>query len=276
MKIIINKQSVNYKVSGSGRDVIILHGWGGKIGSVAPIHSFLERNFRTYSIDLPGFGESYPPPKPWSSNNYADLVKEFIELQKINNPIVLGHSFGGKIALQLALKTKLHKLILVDSAGIPSKKGLNYFVKVYFVKIVKLLQKQPFFRRRLSEFSDDLKSKFGSADYKNSSGVMRQTLVKVVNEDLRDIMRKVIIPTLLIWGEKDTATPLSNGKMMEKLIPKSGLVIFKNAGHFSYLDNLFEFLTVVNHFLKSDIAKYLGGDKNCVEKLRKNIYIAVH
>ena len=100
-----------------------------------------------------------------------------------------------------------------------------------------------------------ISKRIGSKDYQNVSGVMRKTFVRIVNEDLKNLLPKIKPPTLLIWGENDQATPVSNGKLMERLIPDSGLVILRNAGHFSYLENLDEFLLITENFLKDDIKR---------------------
>ena len=95
--------------------------------------------------------------------------------------------------------------------------------------------------------------KFGSSDYKNSPEVLRKTMSIILNEDQKYLMPNIKVPTLLIWGEKDTATPIEDAKTMEKLIPDSGLVSYKGRGHYSYLEELGNFLTVLDEFLKNDI-----------------------
>jgi pimeloyl-ACP methyl ester carboxylesterase len=253
--ITINNLKINYHVSGKGHDVLLLHGWGAKIQSFEPVHQHLEKYFRVYSIDLPGFGDSEPPPIPWGTEDYTELVQQFIQHLHINNPILMGHSFGGRIAIRLALREKIHKLILVDSAGLKPKRKLDYYLKVYSYKLLKKMASLPILKLYLKNTLNNFQNKAGSKDYQNASGIMKATFVKVVNEDLKDLLRQIQISTLLMWGENDTATPVSDGQMMEKLIPDAGLVVLKNAGHFSYLDKLNEFILIINNFLKDDMNK---------------------
>ena len=100
-----------------------------------------------------------------------------------------------------------------------------------------------------------LYKKFGSQDYKDSEGIMRQTMVKVINDDLSHLLPLIKAPSLLIWGENDQDTPVYMGQEMEKAIPDSGLVIIKGAGHYSYLDNYDQFRAVIKVFLKDDLGE---------------------
>lgn len=252
MFIDINGLKINYEVAGTGNNVVLLHGWGANIKSFEPVHQNLQQWFTTYSIDLPGFGKSDQPPCPWGVKEYAAAIDNFFSTLNINQPIIIGHSFGGRIAIYLAAQNNVQKMILVDSAGIKPKRSLKYFLKVYTYKAFKNLLKLPGLNRNKDELLNNLKKKFGSADYQNVSGVMQQTLIKVVNEDLRHLMPQIKASTLLIWGEKDTATPVSDGQLMEKLIPDAGLVILKNVGHFSYLEKLGDFLAIINNFLDKE------------------------
>ena len=105
----------------------------------------------------------------------------------------------------------------------------------------------------VNNIKDRALGKFGSSDYKNSPDVLKKTMSIILNEDMKDIMTNIKAPTLLIWGENDTATPVQDGKTMERLIPGSGLIVYKNSGHFSYLDNLSNCLIVLDEFLKDDM-----------------------
>lgn len=253
MYINIDNLNINYEISGQGKDVLVLHGWGANINVMRPITSFLSNYFRVVSLDFPGFGLSQEPATPWSVYDYAEFTQKFINAIGLNCPVLIGHSFGGRVIICLAGKMGLDvsKIILVDSAGIKPKKSLKYYFKVYTFKAVKNILKLPLFGHNSDKLIEKARQKFGSADYKNVSGVMRQTMVKVVNEDLTQFLPDIRVPTLLIWGENDTATPLRDAKIMEKLIPDSGLVVLKNAGHFSFIDKTYEFNTIVYNFLSN-------------------------
>ncbi len=244
---------VHYKIEGTGQNVLILHGWGANMDTVEPIFQLCRRNFRTCSIDLPGFGKSSKPPADWDVYSYAAFVKAFAQQVDIQNPILIGHSFGGRLSIILSGKQMLdiRKIILVDSAGVLPKRGAGYYARVYTYKAAKKVA--GIAGKISSTLEDTIKSKFGSSDYKNADPLMRAIMVRVVNEDLTYLMPHMQQPTLLIWGALDDATPLSDAKKMEQLIPDAGLVVFEQAGHYSYLDNYGQFCAVVNKFLENDM-----------------------
>ncbi|RSL30107.1 alpha/beta hydrolase [Salibacterium salarium] len=252
MEIDIDGIKVHYHVSGKGTDIMLLHGWGVDMQAFAPVHKALEKHFRVWSIDFPGFGNSEEPPEPWTVGNYTDFFGLLLEKLQINQPILVGHSFGGRVSIKYASAHPVRKVILVDSAGIKPKRKPKYYVKVYTYKAFKNLLNMPILNRYKDTILTKVKGKLGSADYKNVSGIMQQTMVKVVNEDLRHHLPHIKVPTLLVWGENDEATPVEDGRLMEQMIPDGGLVVLNNAGHYSYLDKLNQFLLVIDSFLQKD------------------------
>ena len=243
--MVLNSVNVNYYDRGSGRDVLFLHGWGSDFSS---FRLFLDRmseprtGYRVCALNLPGFGGSDEPSCAWSVDDYADFVLDFLAELEIKSVVLIGHSFGGRIAIKLAarknLPIEIPKMILVDSAGIRHKKTAKQVAKALFYKIVKHIVPIEYARKKM-----------GSEDYRNASPRMRECLVKALNEDLTPCLSSILCPTLLIWGENDTATPLADAKVMEKLIPGAGLVILKNAGHYSFLDQSYTFGKVLDSFL---------------------------
>ncbi|SDW59120.1 Pimeloyl-ACP methyl ester carboxylesterase [Marinococcus luteus] len=252
MYIDIDGVNVNYHVSGEGEDVVLLHGWGANIQAFAPVHQSLEKNFRVWSIDFPGFGQSGEPPESWTVGDYTEMLKKWLQKTGIDNPILIGHSFGGRVSIKYAADNPVKKIILVDSAGVKPKRKLKYYVKVYTYKTFKKLLKLPGLKNREQEILGKVKGRVGSADYQNVSGVMQQTMVKVVNEDLQHHFEHVTPPVLLVWGENDEATPVSDARIMEQKMPNAGLVVLRGAGHYSYIDNLNEFLIIIDHFLRNE------------------------
>lgn len=248
----IDDAKVCYRISGKGNDAVLLHGWGGQKESFAQVHRHLEAHFRTCSIDLPGFGQSDPPRQVWGSGDYAEFLRRLLQKLGIRDPIIIGHSFGGKVAVTLASIMPVRKLVLVNSAGIRPKRGFKYYSKVTFYKAVKHLVRLPILKWYSDQILGTIRGKVASRDYQNASGVMREILVRVVNEDLKTLLPYVKAPTLLIWGENDQATPLSSGKLMEKLIPDSGLVVLTGTGHFSYLEKMSEFLLILDNFFQNE------------------------
>jgi len=243
---------VQYEIMGEGKEIILLHGWFANIKTYASIIKQLSNNFKVIALDLPGFGSSQEPQSVWGTAEYAGLVKEFLDKFNIRRPILMGHSFGGRVIIYLTgrLNVAAQKIVLIDSAGIKPKRSLKYYYRVYTFKLVKNAAKLLLPGAKAEEMITKARSRHGSTDYKNAPGIMRSILVKTVNEDMRKYMPEMKAPTLLIWGENDTDTPVSDGKLMEKLIPDAGLVVLKNAGHFSFLDKLYEFNIIVDHFLR--------------------------
>lgn len=252
LKLTIDGIGVNYEVSGNGRDVLLLHGWGANLQSFAFVRENLEKHFRVFALDFPGFGQSGEPPVPWGVEEYSAVVRKFIEQLGINEPIIIGHSHGGRTAIRYAAEYPVRKLVLVDSAGVKPKRSLKYYIRVYSYKTAKHLLSLPGLKRYKEPLLDKFRGKVGSDDYRNATGIMRQTLVRLVNTDLTALMPRIQAPALLIWGEFDTATPLAHGQLMEKLIPNAGLVVLKHAGHWSYVEKPREFLIILNNFLESD------------------------
>ena len=105
-------------------------------------------------------------------------------------------------------------------------------------------------KKLAQKFIDGMRKRRGSSDYNDASPMMRSILSKVVNEDLQYCMPNISAPTLLVWGEEDTATPMRDAKIMEKLIPNAGLVSFPGCGHYSFLENPVQFAAVLRYFLK--------------------------
>lgn len=241
---------INYIVEGEGEPVIVLHGWGANINTVLPIVNILKDRYKVYALDLPGFGESEEPKEPISSFEYAKIVKDFIVDEGIEKASFIGHSFGGKLSIIMGSKypDMVNKIVLIDSAGLIPKRGIDYYVKVYSFKSLRFIYKNFFFWLKDEKRMEKFYKKFGSTDYRDSSGVMRKILVIVVNENLKDLLKDIKAPTLIIWGDEDTDTPLYMAKTMEKEIKDSGLVVLEGAGHYSYLDDYYTFRAVINAF----------------------------
>ncbi|MEW8973811.1 MAG: alpha/beta hydrolase [Tissierellaceae bacterium] len=250
----INGLSINYIVEGEGEPVVVLHGWGANINTILSIVNVLKDRYRVYALDLPGFGESQEPKEVIGSPEYAEIVKSFMDMEGIEKASLIGHSFGGKLSIILGSKYPeiVNKIVLIDSAGLIPKRGPRYYIRVYSFKALRTLYKSLFFWIKNEEKMERFYKKFGSDDYQNASGIMRKILVRVVNENLKPLLKDIKAPTLLIWGDKDEATPLYMGQIMEKEIPDSGLVVLEGTGHYSYLDDYYRFVRVLNVFFDSN------------------------
>lgn len=252
MVINIDGLNINYIIEGEGKPVVVMHGWGCSINTVIPIVNILKNNYKVYALDLPGFGgESSEPKDVIGSFEYVEIIKEFLKKMNIQKATFIGHSFGGKLSIILGAQSPelVEKLILINSAGLIPKRGPKYYIKVYSFKTLRFVYKKLFFWLKDEKRMEKFYKRFGSDDYRDTSGVMRKIFVRVVNEDLRPLLKEIKAPTLLIWGDKDTSTPIYMGKIMENEIKDSGLVVFEGAGHYSYLDDYQKFTAVLKSFM---------------------------
>ena len=206
------------------------------------------------NVDFAGFGQSEEPTEVWGVEEYTRSVEALAKEEGIENPILVGHSFGGRVSIVFASRNNTRKIILTDAAGVKPKRSLTYYRKIYTYKLLKRLAPIFLGKERAQQLIEKRRAKAGSSDYNNASPRMRAILSKVVNEDLCHLMPKISAPTLLFWGENDTATPLSDAKRMEKLIPDAGLVTVAGAGHYAFLENTPLFLRVVESFLSKEIS----------------------
>lgn len=255
-EIVIDGLRLHYSESGNpeGLPVVIMHGWGCNMHTVESIARILEPGMRVLNVDLPGHGESDEPAEIWGIDDFTRLMEKFIDTLGLQNVSLLGHSFGGRIGILLASRNiGIHKLVLVDSAGIKPVRKPGYYMKVYTYKTLKRVLPALLGKKTGGLLLEKYRGKAGSADYRNSSPMMRGIMSKCVNEDLKGVMPRIKAPTLLIWGADDTATPLSDAKTMERLIPDAGLVNFPGCGHYSFLDNPIGFRAVMREFFKKEL-----------------------
>jgi len=245
---------INYEQKGSGDLIVLLHGWGSNIKLFSNLIDLLSKKYTVVAMDMPGFGESQEPPSAWCVDDYVDFVIKFLADYDAKQVMLLGHSFGGRVIIKLNSRKDLpftvSKVILVDSAGILPPKSNKKSWRTRKYKMGKAFLSTKIMRKIAPNALEKLRVKYGSADYVAASPLMRQVLVKVVNEDLEPLLPNIKCPTLLIWGVNDTATPLSDGEKMEKLIPDAGLVKLENAGHYSFLEQQFLFNRVMCSFMK--------------------------
>jgi len=246
----IDGLKINYSDEGEGYPVLLIHGWGSSIAPWNPIKKGFQ-GYRLIMLDLPGCGESEILKKDWGLEDYCDFILKFMKALEIENPIMGGHSHGGRICINMVAEGMVNppKLILFDSAGVPSKKTFKKRFKTFCFKTVKTILTLPIIKSFSKNAIDAARAHFGSADYRSAPEVMRKTMVRVINTDLRPIMPKISCPTLLIWGENDTDTPLSDAKQMEALIPDSGLCVIKGADHFAFIRRPHEVIAILKSFL---------------------------
>lgn len=242
---------LHYTKDGNGAPIILMHGWGCNHTTVASVEAVAKENHTVYSVDFPGFGESPEPDGVWGVEEYTSLIERFAKAMGIERPVLIGHSFGGRVGILFASCNPVDKLVLIDSAGIKPKRSIKYYLKIYSFKAYRHTLSLLLGKERAQKKIEERRARTGSADYRSATPLMRSILSKVVNEDLSSRLHLIKAPTLLIWGENDTATPLSDARKMERFIPDAGLVAFPGCGHYSFLDNPRQFAAVLKSFLAS-------------------------
>ncbi len=234
----VHDLEINYTQYGKGEDIVLLHGWGQNIEMMEPLGKNLCENNQITILDFPGFGSSQTPNFAYTINDYTTLLHDFLEELKIDNPILIGHSFGGRIAINYASKYNVKKLVLLAS---PFRSQTKNGVKV---KLLKSLKKIKF----LNPIAEYAKKHMGSNDYRSAKGVMREILVNTVNENLEENAKLIKAETLIIWGEEDEAVPVSEASRLESLIPNSAKIILPGT-HYCYLENLSRVISILKHFI---------------------------
>lgn len=254
--IIIDGIKLHYSESGpsEGVPVVLLHGWGCNHSTLKSIENILADKMHVYSLDIAGHGQTEEPDGIWGIEDFTRQLESFIMTLGISCPILIGHSFGGRMSILYASRNDVRKVVLVDAAGVKPRRSLKYYFKVYSYKIAKKCLPIILGKSRGEKIISNYRKKAGSSDYNNASPRMRAVMSKCVNEDLCSVMPSIKAPTLLIWGTDDTATPLSDAKKMERLIPDAGLVSFDGCGHYSFLDNPVGFKAVLKEFLKKELS----------------------
>ncbi len=244
--------SIYYEKYGDNKKtILILPGWGNTRTTFTNIINFFKDNYTIYIIDYPGFGNSPIPEKELTIYDYTNLVRDFLDEMQIKNPIIIAHSFGGRIATLLTgyYKEKIDKIIMIDAASIKPRKSLKALIKQTTYKVLKkstyLLPKlkQEYYRQKLLKI-------FGSTDYQNLPNNMHKTFKNIVNENLIYYLKNIENESLLLWGKLDKDTPLKDGYKMNNLIKNSALIIFPKGNHFSYLQYPYLTNKIIFEFIK--------------------------
>ena len=251
MFINIDNLNIEYTIEGEGYPVLLLHGWGSSYAVYNGIISTLKNRYKVVALNFPGCGNSDTMENPWNLDDYCNLVLKFMNEIGIENPIMFGHSHGGRVTLKMAADGMVNppKIVLLDSAGLIPKKSFRQKWRAKSFKIIKTVLTLPIIKSFSAPLLDKARRHYGSADYNAAPLVLRQTLVSLVNTDLRDILHNIACPTLLIWGENDTATPLADAKIIESKIRDCGLCVIKGTGHYSFCERPFEAHAIINSFL---------------------------
>ena len=245
------KERIVYEKFGEGKNtIILLPGWGEVRNTYSFIIDYFKQNFVIYYIHYPGFGGSKCLNEEFTIYDYGEFVHTFLKRKKIINPIIIAHSFGGRITSLLLGKYHYpcHKVILMDVAGIK-----HFSLKLFFQKsLYKILKKLTYLfpiccRKRMQK---KLFSFFSSSDYSLLPDSMKKTFQNIVKENLKKYYKRIPSNVLILWGDKDIDTPLKDAYILNHIIPNSGLVIYKNSSHFAYLQYPYLTNCIIEEFIK--------------------------
>lgn len=234
--------------------IVILHGWGLSAARFAPLTRALrKKGLRVYVPDLPGFGNSAMPKRPYTLSDYVLFLISYIRQHNLKRVILIGHSFGGRITLKFA-GTRPQELAAIVLTGVPGvtpvpRKKLLLFIM--FAKIGKFF----FSVWPLSMLQEKIRPWYywfvGAREYYRAEGVMRETFKHIVKEELVSSMRQVSVPCLLVWGAQDQITPVWIAHTMHETMKDSLLVLIPNRDHgVPYKDSEL-FVKHINTFVSS-------------------------
>lgn len=216
---------------------MLLHGWGATRESLRGIAVLLEQTHRVHLIDLPGFGQAPMPPSDWGTVQYADLVEQYLRAHVPGACLLIGHSFGGRVAVRVAARrpAQLRGLVLMAVPGLPLRGVSRTSVRRFFIRSLRRLfsAARPLIGAAPLEWHT---KRFGSADYR-AAGDLRPVFVRVVNEDLTEAARAVACPALLVWGDDDRETPLWLAYRYQELMggrTRPTLVVLPHKDHHLY------------------------------------------
>lgn len=232
---------INYIDYGEGKNtIVLLHGWGQNIEMMRPIGDKLSKDNRVIIVDLPGFGESKEPDTIWTMYDYTECIHELLETLKVKNPMLIGHSFGGKISLIYASKYEVSKLVLFGS---PFKKEIKKLSLK--TRVLKKLKKVPV----LNKLEGFAKKHIGSRDYRQASEFMRKIMVEHVNLDITEDVKRIKCPTIIIWGTLDQEVPIERAYELEGLIRDASVIPYEGCSHYAYLERLNQTVNIIKNFL---------------------------
>jgi pimeloyl-ACP methyl ester carboxylesterase len=229
--------------------IIWAHGWGQSGDAFAPLAQSFAPFATNYLLDFPGFGQNPPPAQAWGTKDYADDAAGWLKTLPAAPRIWIGHSFGCRVGIQIAANYPylFDKMVLIAAAGLKPKRTMfqriNHKAKVLTFKTLKHLTPE-------GPKRDALRARFGSADYR-TAGVLRESFVKIVNEDLKQEAKKVSCPTLIIVGTQDKDTPPELSQRLHSKIPNSTLQILDGFDHFTIM-------TAGRHQVASLIKGFMG------------------
>jgi pimeloyl-ACP methyl ester carboxylesterase len=249
MQVIVDGLLTTYEVTGSGKLIVLLHGWADSHQGFKDLQQELSKKYKVLSLDLPGFGNTQRPKIPWNLDNYAHFVHDVIDkLDYEKLYAIVGHSNGGGIAIRAVGEQILspERLVLLAPAGIRSGNSIRKSTLKAIAKTGKVATLwMPYSYRK------KLRSRLYGVVGSDMLIVpeMQETFKRTVSQDIQADARNLKIPTLLIFAENDRAVPLSNGQRLRSLIPYAKLEVLSQAGHFVHLEQPEKVRNLIEEFL---------------------------
>jgi len=251
-KVNIDGLEVNYKTAGKGQPILILHGWGGSSESWLKVQELLSKKYLVVVPDLPGFGKTPSPPAGWSLDRYVDFIEKFTQELDLGRIILLGHSFGGRMAILYASKypEEISRLILCAAAGIRHVQ-LRHKIILIIAKVANLIGSLPLIRSYKQRVRKLFYRFIGRTDYMEAEGVMKEVFLSILSKNLEPILSSVGTQTLILWGQEDDYVDIEDAYIMEKKIPNTKLVTFEGIGHTPHKDIPEKLVAEIETFLAS-------------------------
>lgn len=255
-QVTINNLKVNYQIlAGSkGKDFVIVPGWGGSSDSWLPVAKKIqELDYTVWVIDWPGFSKTQEMDRPWMVDDYVNLLERFLIELKVDNPLILAHSHGGRVLFKyLAKHNPDGRFFMYGAAGIPQELNFKQKAIGFLARIGKPLMDLPLIGGLLGIVRNLLGRAVGAHDYlKLKSPVMKRTMTNVLKEDVTELLPKIKSQIVLIWGSDDTYTPLAMGEKMNELLPNSKLIVESGARHGLHLKNPDRFFEILKDNLNA-------------------------
>lgn len=251
MNIVVDNQLVRYEMSGTGKVLVLLHGWGADADTFQSLATELSKQYKIIRLDFPGFGQSPVPTETWEVGNYATFVAKFLKKLGVDDVYAfIGHSFGGRVIIKGVGTQQLSskRLVLIDAAGVRPRTTAKDIILGTVAKTGKATLSLPGLNKLKKRATRSFRSRFGSDDYK-SAGELTEIFKKTISEDLTTYLPLISQSTLLIWGKQDEETPVSDAEQMYEAIPSAQLEIYENAGHFAYVDEPQQTVDDIRKFL---------------------------
>jgi pimeloyl-ACP methyl ester carboxylesterase len=236
MQIVTNSLMTKYSRTGTGKLVVLLHGWGDTSAGLKELSAYLAQKYEVIAVDLPGFGGPQAPSEVWGLNDYVAFIRDFLQKLGVKQVFAyVGHSNGGAIAIRGLGDGTLSadKLVLLASAGIRNEyKGRNKVLRILAKtgKVVTMPLPAPVRKRLRHKVYTTIGSDMLVAEH------LQETFKQIVTDDVRADAAQLTLPVLLIYGEEDDSTPIWYGQQYHELMNESTLEILPGAGHFVHKD----------------------------------------